>query len=414
MSSQLQSVARVFVKCKTGERTGTCYPIAKNRVVTADHVLGEKRVGETAEILWCEHPDTVNQDWLPATIIWRGRKDEEKDGVDLAIMETEFPNPISGFAPFSIRPPNFQEKFESRGFPDVGRSSGKTKPVAITGTVQQHMPRTGRCDLGIDYEPSVKSYNELRNDKEEKTLWKGASGSPLIIEGRFVGVLTMVPTLFADKRMYAIPFSDLRSDRKFQEAARFDDQSTQIQADYREGVAEEVAELLASKEKSIENLLSLIAEYPSVDTSRISDRVDPEQRSRLLANEICGLNEEDFISSVHRFADGKSGEDLVIAVRLFELVLPLVFGDYQTRILPRTDESGLLRIKAASDTVAELVQAAIEKRAASFAIDQDGSDNLPRGKRAIPVSYLETAEEGPHSDATKKAETVLSELAQKT
>ena len=186
-------------------RIGTGYPIAKNRILTARHVLFPKDLNPAADfkIRWHYWRDsgkpagqwqTVGRD----RIVWPGTTE-----LDAAVIELTFPEEVNDWRSLSARNPATGTPWESQGFPDVGKREDSSRvPVPIRGGTYKRADRAKECWLDVTAPPQVAAD------------WQGASGSPVFVLSQIVGIIIEVPPGFSGM-LTALPASRLLDEPAF-------------------------------------------------------------------------------------------------------------------------------------------------------------------------------------------------------
>ncbi|MCH7726793.1 MAG: hypothetical protein IH991_09980 [Planctomycetes bacterium] len=410
MSEYLQYVARIFVPTSAEMgKNGTAYPIAPNRVITAAHVLDGWDEAHPVEVWWNQHAETKARGWLRAEIKWDGREED----LDVAILETDFPEQIHGYAPLSLRAPEFEASFESRGFPTVGKQKDTRDAVPITGEVIQYLEIDKEVSLGIKF--GVKEGQE----KEEALDWKGASGSPVIIGDRFVGVLVNSPVGFGAKRAHALPFCVLAQNHAFFDAIEFTtdlEQLQRIREERRDSVLRELTKLLQAEDALTDALLHEL-KAKNVDTSEADNKVNPVSRAAALSALLLSIEPKATLDALLMLTErGRSSfqhEQASAIRRIMEFVLPVTFDQIDSRIRLARQNDDSLAVQAASRTMAELVIASLENREARFTQPDVETQNLPSGERCLPTSMLVAPELGDRSNLADRVDSVIRQIARK-
>lgn len=187
-------------------RIGTGYPIAKDRILTARHVLFPEDLKPAVkfEIRWHHWRDTGKPagQWQPVSrnqIVWPGTPE-----LDAAVIQFAFPAEVNAWRDLSARNPATGTPWESEGFPDVGKRDDQTRAaVPMRGGTYKRADRARECWLDVVGPPAV------------ATDWRGASGSPVFVLSWIAGILTEVPPGFAGGRLTALPAARLLNDPGF-------------------------------------------------------------------------------------------------------------------------------------------------------------------------------------------------------
>lgn len=330
-----------------GGRIGTAYPVAADRLLTAKHVLAFEGATGQIEVRWYNLAGR-DQEWRPAQIEWEGG-----EGVDAAVLRCEFP---LGFvaAPYliSCAEPWPEYKWRSAGFVRPGASKERPRqPTPLTGEIlplAANPSRSGTFELGVDYEAA---------SAED---WQGASGCPVFVGQRILGLVASTQRSFQARRLTATATCQLLEDPKFCAAIGYTEKWKGLQDYKRKLIAvlsgsKKAAERLASEMK-----LDLREAWRGDDvfTRVVVDGLLLEQLDVLLPR----------LSAAHRdlFRDGVATHAEAIW-RTACLVMPAVCdaGDVDVSAWLGSGH-GLLRLPAATETLAEIILAAADRRDARF------------------------------------------------
>lgn len=200
----------IFVPTQGGKgtgRIGTGYPIAKDRILTARHVLfpADLKLAADFELRWHNLRNTGKPAgrWQKVNrkqqIIWPGTQE-----LDAAVIEFAFPEEVNDWRNLSARNHATGMPWESQGFPDVGKRDDNSRvPVPMRGGIYKRADRAKECWLDVTAPPQVAAD------------WQGASGSPVFVLSQIVGILIEVPPGFAGGRLTALPASRLLDEPDF-------------------------------------------------------------------------------------------------------------------------------------------------------------------------------------------------------
>lgn len=189
---------------------GTAYPIAKDLLITARHVLYPELRDETKlrQVEWSDYKDVSGQKITSdiTRVVFDGGKD-----LDIAIVACQTPPEINSFIKLSERDPIAGEEWDSFGYPKIGEEGRKG--------IRKKMPIMGEF-LHPD------NHHELDLKFEEKLmtpqLWQGLSGAAGFsrTSGQLMMVIISMPTDL--NRLYAvsIPYL-LRKSPDFKKAAGY-------------------------------------------------------------------------------------------------------------------------------------------------------------------------------------------------
>ena len=386
MSESLQYIARIFVPT-TGDKgnNGTAYPIAPNRVITAAHVLKEERNGKaiwhnSAGVLWNQHQSTVGIDWQTATVKWNGHD----EGFDVAVLETELPTEIRGYAEPSWNPPPIGAGFHLRGFAAVGKRDEDRQAVSFEGKVLAHLPIDDEIPIGVSFGPDLEAG------------WRGASGSPVLIDGKFYAVLVNCPFGLGASQVHAVSVQKLIRNHAFVSKAGLSPDL--IQEERRREATSEVCAILKRHPILTASLIEKFREYGYINAEH--DDMNAQQRSESIAELLTSerlatkLMLDAMSSVMMTMRPSLSVRDVRQMARMIGLILPIT-GMRSTNLLSAEGDE-VLSLDAVSQTIAELALAKLEGREATFASRAE-SDNLRGGARGLSKKELYPPEAGPES-----------------
>lgn len=227
MTLKAKLVAKVVTS--TGSRNfkiGTAYPIRKNVVITAFHVIPDINSFQATTIEWGEKESPV------ISILY-----SDKDN-DIVVLECETPEGIPvvdvcRYAPLST------EHWDSFGFPDAG--------IDHLLEVRKKTPAGGNYLVQSD--ESCEMHLEVGSDAAETQLWRGMSGAPVFTAGtnQLTGVICRVPdneNPDFKNRIYATSISQLlKTDPLFQSAIATNNEHDQYIGKQQLALEKELAEL---------------------------------------------------------------------------------------------------------------------------------------------------------------------------
>jgi hypothetical protein len=191
---------------------GTAYPIAKDLLITARHVLYPEQQDETKlrEVEWSDYKDAAGQKFTSniTRVVFDGGKD-----LDIAIVACQTPPEVNSFIKLSDRDPNADEGWDSFGYPQAGKNAqGRLEKIPCKGTFFQ--PDSNSYLLHLTSE----------GDAITKELWQGLSGAPVFNRSnprQLLAVIISTPKSL-NERLYAvsIPYL-LRTNEEFKKAVGY-------------------------------------------------------------------------------------------------------------------------------------------------------------------------------------------------
>ncbi|MBL6988114.1 MAG: TIR domain-containing protein [Methylobacter sp.] len=192
-------IAKILVPKTIGKNAiGTAYPISKDLVLTARHVVDfeGRDINRPISISWPDIADPANGQ-QPYTVTAAQDNIEFFDGYDIALIRCMAP-PKAHISPLilSERHPIERESWKSMGYAQVGKDSDERKKVSAMGDI--FPPDT--CSHVLDL--------ESRGDAKQKEGWKGISGAPVFRGHTLIAVLTHSPDDI-NERLRAVSISYL-------------------------------------------------------------------------------------------------------------------------------------------------------------------------------------------------------------
>ncbi len=195
----------------------TGYPVGKDLILTARHVLQPKPTGcpdkpYRIKIRW-HYYDSGWIDISSEDIIW-----QSQGKLDAALIRClRRPSEAVGWGMVSNAKPDNDMRWHSAGFPRAAKYDNVRKPSSFGGWVRSTADQDDCFELTEDAQP----------DSDEN--WKGASGMPVFVGGRILGVVQSVPPNFKAKKLYATPTWKLFQDDSFRKALGLDDQNERLE-----------------------------------------------------------------------------------------------------------------------------------------------------------------------------------------
>lgn len=377
-------------------KIGTGYPVAKDRILTARHVLfpPDRDPAKPIEIRW-HHQEKESREWKPIDpdqVLWP--KAGVGDDCDVAVIECPFPPNAGPWGTLSIESPR-PEEWESEGFPEVGqRDDGTRTATAMRG--QMHRMAKTASFFALD----------LNVGAARDRLHKGASGSPVISNGKFLGVIVECPPGFDAKRLWAVPACRLLEIPEFCEAIGYTPRTAVLEL-----LKEQVLLDLSASTDAIETIQALIPDAGGELANK-----QAEVWAGRLVNGLLELQLEQLIPALRRahrdLCTKRKFAGASAVARVSNAVLPAVFdrGVVQT-LQMRMFDTGIVMVDlpVAKYTVAEIVMAAADGRQACFCKASDGN----KAPAATYRLQKEPPTSGIDAKLTEWANNIEKELAHK-
>jgi len=355
----------------------TGYPVGKNLILTARHVLQpeppyyrDKRY--QVAIRWHYFQSGDNSGWIDIPdedIIWQSQGD-----LDAALIRCRRPPDAVGWGIVSREKSRDDMRWISQGFPRATKYADVRHPGSFGGQVRSMAGQAAFFELIEDAQP----------EKDED--WKGASGMPVFVGGKILGVVQSVPPKFNAKKLYATPTWKLLEDEDFRKAIGYDEQRARVRK-----VRDKLVKILTSSPDAVNALIEQL---------KIDDEMalDSEKRAEQLAERL--LLETDIravieaLRRTHRSLceeqDDKAAEQCLKAAEIItkaaQLIVPTIY-DYSvvqwTRSQQDSGGAALVPLPAGIKTVAEIIMAGVDNRETRFRHRQN-EDDQPEGELSLP------------------------------
>jgi hypothetical protein len=193
------------------EKNFTGYPVAPGRILTARHGLLPDVISEAKiiKVRWHElEVRDPRRDWRPAKVIW------EDGPLDVALLACNFPDGLTGYGWLSDQPPretNPPMRWASAGIAKAGdKSKTASGSFDFHGNVYSAAGNKLRFDIGVEDEALARAY------------WEGASGMPIFVDRRIIGVAMSCDEATEARRFKASPVRKMLRDPKFRDAIGYD------------------------------------------------------------------------------------------------------------------------------------------------------------------------------------------------
>ncbi len=364
----------VQVVVGTGEgnrvRCGTAYPIAPGRLITAAHVI-EDATPEKIDVSWYHQP-AEDRGWKPCiSIAWDGRPK-----FDVMLLQVDCPEALKNrFGVLTQTPPKTHSRWESEGFPLIGKRSDNWLPIPMKGAVYSIGNQSALFQLDVDDPPT------------RQGGWRGASGSPVFVDGAILGVIVTCPEDFANGRLEAVPVSRLLADTRFRAAAQLSED------EQRKALVDEAVCLLAESVEAFEELaprvgLSGLANGPGPSRNAIEALLDlrsPPPILKVLVHAMDALDRD----------DKKSAADVLESVAYYLIPAALTDAHVSQMNIIIDATSGSFEFRAKTKTFVEIAMARINGRQTKFRPVADAQDT-PSGRLCLtnpPESGMDASNE---------------------
>ncbi len=348
---------------KTGEIVAG-YPMPSGRILTVyDALHPNEFAGDgnfPVKVRW--HHPSVALDWQPVEgIAWKSER------WNLALLDCHPPPGVSRWGCLiSENRPTDGMQWVGVGFPSLaGMSDVVRQPFGIGGVVASAQEAADLFQLDAANGPP---------DGD----WRGVLGSPVVINGRILGVIVDVPNGLGLNRLQAAPiWKVLREEEDFCEKAG--QRNRQMR---RDTMRRRVGQQLQSATAAV---IALAGELPDADGVLRKPRGPvnvPDLVDGLLNLEV------DRLISVCKAAHKSLGGtyDAVPISELVQTILPAIYdhGVVESVKCACGDVAvALLTLPAYYPTVAEIIMAGVDGRETSFC-ERRRDDEFPKGKLCLP------------------------------
>ncbi|WP_127545552.1 ABC-three component system protein [Paenibacillus amylolyticus] len=162
-----------IAKVRCGDENGTGFLVNETTLITARHVIEDNLDPNELEPVFIMFEDNAE---IQATVIFPNEPDV---GADFAILSLPEGGAYSPTLPISIERLELNEKWEAFGFPFTQKDRGQP----FHGTILQVFDEREECDFDLDLAC------EIPKITDPKFITRGASGSPIVVNGGIVGVM---------------------------------------------------------------------------------------------------------------------------------------------------------------------------------------------------------------------------------
>jgi hypothetical protein len=351
-------------------KIATGYPVTGEHILTARHPLFPERPardkGRPIEVRW--RCDGVGRDWRRIDgIVW------EDAGWDLALLAYRPPEGVDPWAGcLSEERPTPDAKWYSVGFPRVG---GKRDNERVP------FPMSGKLKPTIAGEPRF--HIEEASGPDDPADWKGASGSPVFLgryDTRIVGVIVSVPEKLGARRLSAVPmWRVLREDPTFCEKIGYHQRKERF-----EGFKDALKAVLARDAGAVDALAGAVRGLEQEIDGQTSGK-----RAEKLAERLLQFEVEPFlriIDTAYRRVTKGHPQSAEAISEVARLLLPALYDHgvvENVRSACGDVEVALLSVPAHLETIAEIVMAGADRRAAEFCVRRP-ERSYPKGVLCLP------------------------------
>lgn len=352
---------------------GTGYPVGPDLILTARHLLDpappERRdTRYPIKVRWHSyrmHPQAGPDGWVAipdAAVIC-----PECEALDAMLLRCPRPDGAIGWGILSEEAPTDQMQWSSEGFPDAGDYEGLRHPCSFGGTCFSKAPTEDYFELVAAGPP------------EGEGDWRGASGMPIFVGRRILGVAQQVPRRFGAARLHATPCWKLAADQRFRDALGLDERKVRVTK-----ARHALVKLLTAHPSALAALAEVLDD--ETDLTGVTDPRDRADRvvTRLLETDLrCAIPALRRAHLALLSEVGAQEADPLVSVAC--TVVPALFDQgvvLHTKGLMYSPV--LVPVPAGTRTVAELIMAGVDGRAARFRPRVD-ENHQPSGELSLPL-----------------------------
>jgi hypothetical protein len=341
--------------------------VAKDLILTARHALYPEERDEDypIEVRW-RYPGVDQSKWWPVEgIAWDG-----DEAYDVALITSAFPSVVEGSGLLSEeKPDDNMPPWISAGFAKAGgKVEDIRRPVHMKGDVFS----------ALDTEKTFQLSN--KTPPKDKMGWQGASGSPVFVNRRIIGVVVSCPDNFNAALLRATPMWQLLQDERFRKTIGFDDM-----LDHRRQFVKRIVKVLAQSSPAVVTLAEQIAEL-----GYELPACNEEQRINYLTERLLDLDIAQAIrvcKAVHKTLCEQERQDDASAIgRAIQLILPAIY-DFSVVKTVRSHKfdisTALVALPAGIRTVAEIIMAGVDRRQTEYRSNV-GDERFPEGRYSLP------------------------------
>ncbi|NUM76227.1 hypothetical protein HUU40_17830 [candidate division KSB1 bacterium] len=353
------------VRVKVGDKKyslSTGVPLSRRYILTTGHGVpkpdDKKRQAEVRFVADFHHKHS----WRPAKTVWHGG--EELDAALLDIAELRYDEASSFHAVhYSNALPVETKPWEGAGFP----AAGKITAGELTGERDSE-------GLNGDYLPGGYGKSQLleltvKSPPRIAGKWAGLSGAPVFCESKLIGIIKSCPENFDGHRLAAVSMRRLLENAELRKLLGYDERE----------------KLLAQQLVKIETLLASSKEVLSALHAQpaLAGKV---KNPKAVAEALQNMPVEPFILTVYQASFDKNVRQdkarQVMEALLGELLPWLYDAGLVESVRLNLSPGMLFSLPAATETIAEIILAGVERRPAAFRRPVPGEE-YPIGEPVI-------------------------------
>lgn len=332
------------VRVKVGDNKyslSTGVPLSRRYILTTGHGVPQpddkERQVEVRFVADCHN----RRPWRPAKTVWHGGY-----GLDAALLEIAEVADLQA-AIYAAALPETTASWEGAGFPAAskiteGELAGERDTTGLCG---KYLPggnlKSQELDLTVEGSPRIPG------------KWAGISGAPVFCESKLIGIVKSYPENFAGDKLSAVPMWRLLENADLRKLLGFDEREKLL--------AQKQRRIVALLEDSKEVLAALHAQ---------PDLQDKLMQPKVVALALLDMDVGKFLDTVHRASLEKEvgqGKARQVMEDLLGELLPFLYDPGVVESLRLNLSFGMLYLlPAATETIAEIIMAGMDRRPALF------------------------------------------------
>jgi len=351
---------------------GTGYPVAEDLILTSRHVVAPENQKTPAwiEVKWFydQPADKKSPAWTKADLVWAGAGD-----LDAALIRCRRPEYLRKFSLSQLieRKPTDSESWESTGFALANKRGNVRKPGEFGGTVRSMAEAAPFFEV-VEGTPPTGTPQEPITEEQ----WGGASGMPIFVASGILGILCQIPPKYGNKKLEAVPAWRLLQDEGFKKALGIDEERERLES------ARKLLRRLLERSDAVTDDFAAELGLPRDDIPKCREQVV----ERLLGETLERLFDLALsVQEKRRLLKDQAGAG--VAVDLTLAVLPAVHdAAVVSDVRRRKGAAGesIVSLPAESRTLAEIIMAGADRRAARFRLPLPREGHFPAGEYDLP------------------------------
>jgi len=371
-------IVRISVPVLGGEyEIGTGYPVGTDLILTSRHVVQpEKRdSSRLIKVFWqCGHdraePEAVDLD--PQVIVWLGT-----DSIDAALVRCPRPEGADrGWGFFANDHVPIGAAWSGAGFATAAKVDEVRRREPFAGTVVG--PGDPR-DMSLVL--SATTYPKATDG------WSGASGMPVFVDSRIVGVLKGGLREFHPSALHITPAKDMLANSEFRALIGYDDIDPDEEARRRQGFRSKLTDIISrtprpfvdvAKQLGLQLTMTIASDHAEfagrILDMRLEQAVDILREVR--QSVLQALRDQPEQARIEADALSEAVQLIVPALYKHAVV-------WKVRRKKGEVEAGLIEVNAHHSTVAEILMAGADGRQTEFQPRQN-INQFPEGRLSLP------------------------------